>query len=147
MAAAVMGATPAIASGGGGGGGGGQGRGGNACVPLSTIVKVAHADGSGNFGISVQATLSNCGRSLQHLQLNVTVPNSREIPFNFSTGAGALPPGVSLRMGAGLIGSTPTELQYGHTYNVVATLTETTAAPTVLSRIVTVVKIPATVAA
>jgi hypothetical protein len=138
VAVALIAASPAFASGGPGGGG---------CAPLTTVVKVPHADGNGNFGINVEATMRNCSTAPEPLQLNVVVPKSTTIPFKFSTGGAALQPGRSLTINASPIGSTPTELHYGQTYNVFARLTQTGPSPKTLATIVTPVTIPAHVVA
>ena len=138
---AVLTATPTALAAGGGGGGGGSTQ---ACTPLTMATKVVHADGNGNSGINVQATIRNCTASPERLQLTVNVPNSGTVPFKFSTGGGALQPGGSLTMFASPIGSTPTALHYGQSYNVVGTLTTSTGTTsTVLSTITQVVTMPA----
>jgi hypothetical protein len=136
-------ATPAaLASGGPGGGGGGGGGGGKVCAPLTTLVRLGHADGNGNTGIGVQATIANCSSVFEPLRLTVSVPGSDTVPFAFSTGAAALGPGRSLTMSASPIGSTPLQLHFGQTYDVVATLTETGATPATLATISTPVTMP-----
>jgi hypothetical protein len=132
---ALAGAPVALASGGGGGGGGSQ-----SCVPLTTVVGVAHADGNGQSGISVQATVRNCSRANEHMHLTVTVPNSGTVPFNQNLAAS---PGRPLTLIASPIGSTPLLLHYGQTYTVVATLTNTDNVPaTVLGTTTTTVTMP-----
>jgi hypothetical protein len=141
-ALAVLAASPALASGGSGGGGGGQ-----SCAPLTTLVKLAHSDGTGNSAITVQATIRNCTTGAQPMALNVSVPTSSTVPFNFSTGSASLQPGKSLTMNASPIGSTPMQLHYGQTYNVVATLTQTGADPKTIATITTPVTMPVGVVA
>ncbi len=136
---AAAAAPAAIAAGGGGGGGGG---GGNPCVPLTMTVKLPHADGNGNTGINVQATIRNCTTAPEPLRLDVTVPGSATVPFKFTTGGGVLQPGGSLTMFASPIGSTPSALQFGQTYTVVASLTKTATTPTLLSRLTATVTMP-----
>lgn len=131
-------ATPALGSGGSGSGGGG-----GACAPLTMVVKVVHADGNGNSGINAQATIRNCTTVPEQLQLNVSVPGSSTVPFNFSTGAGALPAGSSVTMNASPIGSTPSQLQFGQSYNVVGTLTQSAPTATTLATSSTAVTMPA----
>jgi hypothetical protein len=106
-------------------------------------VKLAHADGNGNTGINVQATIRNCSAAPEPLRLDVTVPNSATVSFKFTTGGGALQPGGSLTMFASPIGSTPSALHFGQTYTVVGSLTKTGATPTVLSRLAATVTMPA----
>jgi hypothetical protein len=140
---AALAASPAFASGGpGGGGGSGSGGSGGGCAPLTLNVRVGHADGNGNSGIGVQATMLNCSSAPEPMQLAVTVPNSGTVPFTFSTGGAALAPGRSLTMFASPIGSTPIALHYGQTYDVVGTLSETGATPRTLSTITTPVTMP-----
>jgi hypothetical protein len=110
-------------------------------VPLSTLVQVVHADGNGESGVNVQATVRNCGMVNEHMHLNVTIPGSSTVPFNEDLAAN---PGGSLTLSASPIGSTPLLLRFGRTYNVVATLTETDTAPaTVLGTTTTTVTMPA----
>src|SRR6266850_3461299 len=130
-AVAVLVASPTFASGGPGGGGGGGSP--PPCAPLATSVKLVNRDGNGNTGLEVRATIQNCTSAGQTLQLTVSVPDSSTVPFDFSTGGATLQPGRSLTMGASPIGSTPTQLHFGQTYDVVATLTETGATPKTLS--------------
>jgi hypothetical protein len=113
-AVAAFAATPAFASGGGSGGSGG----GGACVPLTSIVGVAHFDGGGS-GIGNQSTVPNCGSANESFRLTVTVLGSGTVPFAFN---GALSAGRTLTENAGLIGSAPPALHYGQTYDVVTTL-------------------------
>ena len=129
-------APVAIAAGGGGGGG-------NPCLPLIMAVKLAHADGNGNTGINVQATIRNCSAAPEPLRLDVAVPNSATLPFTFTTGGAALQPGGSLTMFASPIGSTPSALHFGQAYTVVGFLTEIGATPTVLSKLTATVTMPA----
>jgi hypothetical protein len=135
-AAAVLAASPTSAFGGGGGGTPPP------CAPLATTVKVVNRDGSGQSGIEVRATIQNCTSAGQTLQLTVSVPGSSTVPFKFSTGGATLQPGRSLTMMASPIGSTPNQLHYSQTYNVVATLTQTGATPKTLSSISTPVTMP-----
>ena len=73
------------------------------------------------------ATLRDCTAvSQQHIHLNVSIPGSATVPFDRDL---ALNPGTVLQMQAGPIGSTPGQLQYGRTYNVIATLTDTSTSP------------------
>jgi hypothetical protein len=137
--AALAAVSTAFASGGSGPGGGGTSP---ACAPLTMAVKLVHADGNGNTGINVQATIRNCTSAPQPLQLTVTVPNSGTVPFKFTTGGGALQPGGSLTMFASPIGSTPSALHFGQTYSVVGALSTTGATPAVLSKITTMVTMP-----
>jgi hypothetical protein len=129
-------APAALASGGGGPGGGG---GGGVCIPLTTKVTLPHADGNGRTAINVQATMQNCTATRAPLQLTVSVPGSATVPFKFSA---PLQAGGSLTMFASPIGSTPSQLHYGQTYNVVATLTLMGVTPTVISTITTTVTMP-----
>lgn len=130
-------APAAIASGGGGGGGGGT----TPCAPLTTLVAVGHAD-SGESGIGVTATVRDCGVApQQRLHLNVAVPNSGTVPANRDL---AEPPGGSLTLNASPIGSTPSQLRYGQTYTVVATLTDASTSPsTVIATTTSSVTMPA----
>jgi hypothetical protein len=105
-------------------------------------VRLGHSDGTGNSGLNVEATIRNCSSVGQSYQLNVSVPGSATVPFNFSTGGATLQPGRSLTMFASPIGSTPLQLHYGQTYEVVATLTETGPTPQTLSTISTPVTMP-----
>jgi hypothetical protein len=130
----LVAAPIAVAKGGGGGGGGG----GGSCAPLSDTVGVARADGTGDYAISVNATVRNCSAAGESITLNVSVPGSGTQPFSYST---LLPPGASFTRIASPIGSTPLLLQLGQTYNVVATLTDSVAGP--LATITTPVTIPA----
>ncbi len=132
----IAGTTTAYASGGGGGGGGGS-----ACAPLAWKVQAVHAD-SGSTGIDVQATIRNCSATPETLALNVSVPNSATVPFKFSSGGAALPPGRSISMSASPIGSTPGQLHYGQTYSVVGTLTQTGSSPRTLSTLSATVTMP-----
>lgn len=141
LSAALAAAPSAVASGGGGTGGGGGGT-PQTCAPLTTVVKLPHADGNGNTSINVQATIRNCSSASEPLRLDVSVPNSGTVPFKFTTGGVAVPPGFSLTMNASPIGSTPLLLHFGQSYNVVAALTETGATPTTLSTITTTVTMP-----
>jgi hypothetical protein len=136
VAATLVAAPTALAGGGPGGGGGG------ACAPLTTAVKLVHADGNGNTGIMVQATIRNCTTAPEPLQLTVTVPRSGTVPFKFTTGGGALQPGGSLTMFASPIGSTPSALHFGQTYSVIATLSRTGTAPATIATITTNVTMP-----
>ena len=144
-AVAVLVASPTFASGGPGGGGGGGSP--PPCAPLATSVKLVNRDGNGNTGLEVRATIQNCTSAGQTLQLTVSVPDSSTVPFDFSTGGATLQPGRSLTMGASPIGSTPTQLHFGQTYDVVATLTETGATPKTLSTISTQVTMPSGIVA
>jgi hypothetical protein len=137
VCAALAAAPIALASGGPGGGGGGA-----TCAPLTTAVKLAHADGNGNTGINVQATIRNCSSAPEPLQLTVSVPGSGTVPFKFTTGGGALQAGGSLTMFASPIGSTPSALHFGQTYSVIATLSKTGTAPATLSTLTTSVRMP-----
>ena len=144
LAAALAAAPTAVASGGGTGGGGGgtSGGGGSACTPLSTVASVGHTDASGNWHIGLQATIRNCTPANQLYHINVSVPNSGEAPFNADLG---LPPNGSVTRFVSPSGGTPLQLQFGQTYTVVATLTQTTASPAqVLSKVESKVTIPAT---
>jgi hypothetical protein len=105
-------------------------------------VKLVKRDGNGNTGIEVRATIQNCTSAGQSLQLTVSVPGSSTVPFKFSTGGATLAPGQSLTMGASPIGSTPTQLHFSQTYNVVATLKQTGSTPKTLSTISTPVTMP-----
>ena len=139
LALAALVAVPAFASGGGPGGGGG---GGSACAPLTMIVRLGHSDGSGNSAIGVQATIRNCSNIPEAMTLNVSVPGSTTVPFSFSTSFGRLQPGQSLTMNASPIGSTPLQLHYGQTYDVVGTLSETAPTPGTLATVTTPVTMP-----
>jgi hypothetical protein len=134
LGAALSAAPAAIAAGGGGGGGG------NPCTPLTMSVKLPHADGNGNTGINVQATIRNCTAAPEPLRLDVTVPNSGTVPFKFT--GGVLQPGGALTMFASPIGSTPSALHFGQTYTVIASLTKTGPTPTILSRLTATVTMP-----
>jgi hypothetical protein len=136
VVATLVAAPTALAGGGPGGGGGGT------CAPLTTAVKLVHADGNGNTGIMVQATIRNCTTAPEPLQLTVTVPGSGTVPFKFTTGGGALQPGGSLTMFASPIGGTPSALHFGQTYSVIATLSKTGTAPATISTITTNVTMP-----
>jgi hypothetical protein len=139
LGAALAAAPTAVASGGGGTSGSG---GGATCTPLATLATVGHTDFSGNWHIGVQATIRNCTSANQLYHVNVSVPNSGEAPFNADLG---LPPNGSVTRMVSPAGGTPLQLQFGRTYTVVATLTQTTASPAqVLSTINSTVKIPAT---
>jgi hypothetical protein len=138
LGAALAAAPAAVAS----GGGGTSGSGGATCTPLATIASVGHTDFSGNWHIGVQATIHNCTSANQLYHINVSVPNSGEAPFNADLG---LPPNGSVTRMVSPGGGTPLQLQFGRTYTVVATLTQTTASPAKgLSTIDSTVKIPAT---
>src|SRR5436853_5855659 len=141
LAASLAAAPTAVAS--GGGGGGTSGGGGSAtCKPLATLTNVGHTDASGNWHIGVQATIRNCTSANQLYHVNVSVPNSGEAPFNADLG---LPPNGSVTRVVSPSGGTPLQLQFGRTYTVVATLTQTTTSPArVLSTIDSTVRIPAT---
>lgn len=130
-------APAAIAAGGGGGGGGGT----TTCAPLTTLVAVGHSD-SGESAVGVTATVRNCGVApQQRLNLNVRVPNSGTVPANRDL---AEQPDGSLTFNAGPIGSTPSQLHYGQTYSVLATLTDTSTSPaTVIATTTTTVTMPA----
>jgi hypothetical protein len=130
-------APAAIASGGPGGGGGGS----STSCALATIVAAVHADVNGNSAVRVRATLRDCTAvDQQHLHLNVSIPGSGTKPFD---GNSALHPGGSLTTNASPIGSTPALLQFGHTYNVVATLSDTGTAPaSVISTVTSTVTMP-----
>jgi hypothetical protein len=142
LGAALAAAPAAVASGGGGGGGGTSGGSGATCTPLATVASVGHTDFSGNWHIGMQATIRNCTSANQLYHVNVSVPNSGEAPFNADLG---LPPGGSVTRVVSPSGGTPLQLQFGRTYTVVATLTQTTASPAqVLSTINSTVSIPAT---
>jgi hypothetical protein len=139
LAGALAAAPTAVASGGGGGGGGTSG---SSCTPLATVASVGHTDFSGNWHIGVQATIRNCTSANQLYHINVSVPNSGEAPFNADLG---LPPGGSVTRAVSPSGGTPLQLQFGRTYTVAATLTQTTRSPAqVLSTIDSTVRIPAT---
>ena len=116
-------------------------HGGGGCAPLATIVKLVHRE-SGNTGIEVRATIRNCARVPEPMQLDVSVPDSKTVPFKFSTGGAAPQPGQSLTMGASPTGSTPVQLHFSQTYNVVATLTQTGPTPITLATISTPVTMP-----
>jgi hypothetical protein len=90
----------------------------------------------------VQATIRDCATVPQRMQLDVSIPGSSTVPFHFTTGGGALNPGGSLTMSSAPIGSTPLQLHYGQTYDLVGTLTETGPTPQVLSTISTPVTMP-----
>jgi hypothetical protein len=140
LGAALATAPAAVAS--GGGGGGTSGGPGATCTPLATVASVGHTDFSGNWHIGLQATIHNCTSANQLYHINVSVPNSGEAPFNADLG---LPPKGSVTRMVSPAGGTPLQLQFGRTYTVVATLTQTTASPAqVLSTIDSTVKIPAT---
>jgi hypothetical protein len=138
FSAVLVAAPAAIASGGGGGGGGGTPA---PCTPLTTVVSLGHADGNGQSSIGVLATVRDCTASdQQQLHLNVAVPGSATKPFDADL---ALHPGGSLTRNASPIGSTPLLLQYGHTYHVVATLTNTATTPaSVISTVTATVTMP-----
>src|SRR4051794_9896379 len=140
-ASALFTAAPAaLASGGkaGGGGGGGGGGGSSSCTPLVMSVGVGHSD-SGASGVAAVGTITNCSTTIAPLQLTVSVPGSGTVPAKFSAPFQA---GGSLTVDASPIGSTPLLLHYGQTNNVVATLTQTGANPTVVSTITTPVTMP-----
>jgi hypothetical protein len=145
LAGALAAAPTAVASGGGGtsgGGGGTSGGGGSSCTPLTTVASVGHTDTSGDWHIGMQATIRNCTSANQLYHINVSVPNSGEAPFNADLG---LPPNGSVTRVVSPSGGTPLQLQFGRTYTVVATLTQTTTSPArVLSTIDSTVRIPAT---
>lgn len=128
---AALAAAPAFAS--GGGGSGTSGGGGSACVPLTSVVVVAHSD-SGASGIGNQDTVRNCGAANEFFRLTVSVPGSGTVPFVFN---GALSPGRTLTENAGPIGSTPLALHYGQTYDVVTTFSVNGGAVTTLHSSVT----------
>jgi hypothetical protein len=131
-ASALLTVVPvAMASGPGGGGGG--------CTPLAISVTLPHADINGRTGINVQATMQNCSTTRAPLQLAVSVPGSSTVPFKFSA---PLQAGGSLTMFASPIGSTPSQLHYGQTYNVVATLTRMGTTPTAIATITKSVTMP-----
>jgi hypothetical protein len=136
LSATLIAAPAALAAGGGGG---------NPvpCAPLVMAVKLPHADGNGNTGVNVQATIRNCTSASEPLQLSISIPNSGTVPFKFTTGGGALQPGGSLTMNASPIGSTPTALHFGQTYAVVGTLSETGPTPATLAPITAMVTMPA----
>jgi hypothetical protein len=72
------------------------------------------------------------------------VPSSGAAPFNADLG---LPPGGSVVRNVSPSGSTPLQLQFGRTYTVVATLTQTTTSPArVLATTRSTVTIPSTAA-
>jgi hypothetical protein len=138
-ASAVFTVVPAaVASGGKGGGGGGGGGGSAPCTPLVMSVGVGHSD-SGASGIVGVATITNCSTAIAPLELTVSVPGSGTVPAKFSA---PFQVGGSLTISASPIGSTPLLLHYGQTYNVVATLTQTGAIPSVVSTITTRVTMP-----
>jgi hypothetical protein len=89
----------------------------------------------------VRATLRDCTPvDQQHLHLNVSIPGSGTKPFD---GNFALHSGGSLTTNASPIGSTPLLLQFGHTHNVVATLTDAATTPgRVISTVTTAVTMP-----
>jgi hypothetical protein len=136
---ATLPVSPAVAAGRGGGGGGGAPT---ACAPLTMSVKVAHADGNGNSGVNVQATIRDCSAVPQPMRLDVSIPGSGTVPFRFTTGGASLAPGASLTMSASPIGSTPLLLHFGQTYKIVGTLTKTGAVPTTLATVSTPVTMP-----
>jgi hypothetical protein len=141
LAGALAAAPAAVASGGGGTSGGGTSGGGGTCTPLATVASVGHTDASGNWHIGMQATIRNCTSANQLYHVNVSVPNSGEAPFNADLG---LPPKGSVTRIVSPSGGTPLQLQFGQTYTVVATLTQTTTSPAqVLSTINSTVRIPA----
>lgn len=126
MSAALLACTaPAALAQGGAGGGGGTGGGGT-CTPLATTATVVQTDFSPNWHIGVQATIRNCTSANQLYHVNVSVPNSGETPFNADTG---LAPGASVTRTVSPSGGTPLQLQFGQTYTVVTTLTQTTTSP------------------
>ena len=136
LASACVGAADAAARGGGGGGGGG-----GTCTPLTTVVTVGQSDFSLNWRIGVQATVRNCTAANQLFHLNVVVPNSGDRPFDADLG---LAPGASVTRNASPSGSTPLQLRFGRSYNVVTTLSRTTSSPaTVLATSSSTVTIPA----
>lgn len=140
VCAALVASPVAAASGGGGGSGSGGGGGTTTCRPLVTQVAVSHAD-SGQSGIAVGATVSDCTSLSQRIHLNVSVPGSTTVPYNTNL---ALNPGTVLTMNASPIGSTPGQLQYSKTYTVIATLTDTSTTPaTVLATTTSSVTMPA----
>jgi hypothetical protein len=122
------------------GGPGGGGSGGGGCTPLIAVATVGRSDFSANWRIGVQATIRNCTAANQLLHLNVSVANSGDAPFNADTG---LAPGATAVRNASPAGSTPVQLQFGRTYRVVTTLTQTTAPSTVLATSTFNVTIPA----
>jgi hypothetical protein len=139
-AGAVLVAAPAAVASGGSGGGGSGGKGNVPCTPLTTVASVGHTDASGNWGIGVQATIRNCTSSNQLLHINVMVPRSSTAPYNADLG---LPPGGSVTRIVSPAGHTPLQLNFGQTYTVVATLTQTTTSPAkVLSMVDSTVNIP-----
>jgi hypothetical protein len=139
LLAAVVVVPLAGAQGGGGGGGGG---GASSCSPLTDTVKLARADGNGNYAISVTATVRNCTAVGESITLGVSAPGSGTKAFSFTT---LLPPGASFTRDASPIGSTPLLLHLGQTYNVVATLTENTPVAGTPATITTPVTIPAAI--
>lgn len=121
----LLAATPAALASGGGSGGSGN----PPCVPLTMTVGVGHAD-SGQSSIAATATVRNCTSTpQQHLQLAVSAPNSGTVPSKINL---AENPGNSVTVAAGPIGSTPLLLHYGQTYQLVATLSDTTTVPAVV---------------
>src|SRR3954471_6929723 len=122
----------AAASGGPGDGGGGGGT--APCTPLSDTVSLVRSDGTGNWAINVVATVRNCSAVGQAIKLKVEVPGSSTTAFSYST---LLPPGASFTRNASPIGSTPLQLHFSQTYNVVATLRQTAPVATTLATITT----------
>lgn len=137
-AALILSAAPAALAQGGAGGGGGTG--GGTCTPLATTATVGQTDFSPNWHIGVQATIRNCTSANQLYHVNVSVPNSGETSFDADTG---LAPGASVTRTVSPSGSTPLQLQFGQTYTVITTLTQTTASPAkVVASTTTTVTIP-----
>ena len=134
IAPVSIGVGPAFASGGGGGGG-------SSCRPLTAKVQLSRSD-SGESGINVQSTITNCSHAPQSLALTVSVPNSATVPFTFNSGGATLQPGRSITLFADPIGSTPGQLKYGQTYTVTGTLIQTKPTPTTLGTFSTVLTMP-----
>lgn len=122
--AALSFTAPALASGGPGGGGGGGGS--TTCTPLTLTAHFGQIRDSREYTVNATATIKNCSSSAERLALNVSVPGSQMNPFTYST---ALPAGASFTRNASPQGSTPLQLHYGQSYNVIGTLTETSTTP------------------
>jgi|SRR3954452_1228851 hypothetical protein len=137
LLAALANTAGATAQGGPGGGGGGTPA---PCAPLTDTVGLARSDATGNWAISVVATVRNCTSVGQAIKLKVEVPGSATSAFSYST---LLPPGASFTRIASPVGSTPLQLQFGRSYNVVATLRQTAPVTTTLATVTTPVTIPA----
>jgi hypothetical protein len=143
LAVLVALSTTAVATAQGGPGGGGGGGGTPApCAPLTDTVGLARSDGTGNWAINVVATVRNCSTVGEAIALRVAVPGSATTAFSYST---LLPPGASFTRNASPIGSTPLQLHFSQTYNVVATLSQTAPVAATLATISTPVTMPATI--